>query len=280
MEHEEESADTGKQDAEYPQEEQDTDPAVQLQFEQLQQDVRNASMLEMVTVGLREMQEQLKQRSEWAVQRERAAQATADAEHATARNTTGTAVDSAGAEAAAVGPEGPEAGRYSPETPPHAYSPVTLSYSSDAEQTGADAEQAAEVEQMYSEILRSTQDTGSGRQQQMAVARQPGYYGPQPGQSAARATAGGSRRQRAPPQAAAERGSREVAAAAKEQRRGRIWREWILVTAGWQKSRRASDLSLERAELGHVTVDAALDQVDRWVEQWDQTARREAVAGT
>ena len=60
---------------------------------------------------------------------------------------------------------------------------------------------------MYSEILRSTQNTGSGRQQQMAVARQPGYYGPQPGQShgAARATAGGSRRQRAPPQAAAAR---------------------------------------------------------------------------
>ena len=222
VEHEEESADTGKQDAEYPQEEQDTDPAVQLQFEQLQQDVRNASMLEMVTVGLREMQEQLKQRSEWAVQRERAAQATADAEHATARNTTGTAVDSAGAEAAAVGPEGPEAGRYSPETPPHAYSPVTLSYSSDAEQTGADAEQAAEVEQMYSEILRSTQNTGSGRQQQMAVARQPGYYGPQPGQSVARATAGGSRRQRAPPRHS-EQDSREVAAAAKEQRRGRIW---------------------------------------------------------
>ena len=47
---------------------------------------------------------------------------------------------------------------------------------------GADAEQPAEVEQMYSEILRSTQNTGSGRQQQMAAARQPGYYGPQPGQ--------------------------------------------------------------------------------------------------
>ena len=108
VEPEEEPADTGKQDAVYPQEEQDTDPAVQLQFEQLQQDMRNAAMMEVVTVGLREMQEQLKQRSEWAVQRERAAQATAAA--------------------------------------------------------GADAEQAAEVEQMYREILQNTQDIGSGRQ--------------------------------------------------------------------------------------------------------------------
>ena len=40
------------------------------------------------------------------------------------------------------------------------------------------------------------------------------------------------------------------------------------------KSRRASELSLERAELGHVTVEAALHQVDRWVEQWDQLQGR------
>ena len=41
-----------------------------------------------------------------------------------------------------------------------------------------------------------------------------------------------------------------------------------------QKSRRASELSLERAELGHVTVEAALHQVDRWVEQWDRLQGR------
>ena len=283
VEHEEESADTGKQDAEYPQEEQDTDPAVQLQFEQLQQDVRNASMLEMVTVGLREMQEQLKQRSEWAVQRERAAQATADAEHATARNTTGTAVDSAGAEAAAVGPEGPEAGRYSPETPPHAYSPVTLSYSSDAEQmgadaeraaAGADAEQAAEVEQMYREIMQNTQGIGSRRQQQMAVAQQTGYYGPQPGQSAARVAAGGNRRQRAPPQATTEQGQQGGGSSSKRVKARQNMEGVETGDSRVQKSRRASDLSLERTELGNVTVEAALYQVDRWVEQWDQLQGR------
>ena len=97
-EHEGEPADAGSQDAEDPQEEQDADPAVQLQFDQLQQDMVNAAMLEVVAVGLREVQEQMTQRSEWAVQRERAAQATADAEHEhpLVRNTTRTAVGSAG----------------------------------------------------------------------------------------------------------------------------------------------------------------------------------------
>ena len=36
------------------------------------------------------------------------------------------------------------------------------------------------------------------------------------------------------------------------------------------KSRRTSELSVERVELGHVLVGAALHQVDRWVEQWDR----------
>ena len=36
------------------------------------------------------------------------------------------------------------------------------------------------------------------------------------------------------------------------------------------KSRRTSDLSVERLELGHVLVGAALQQADRWVEQWDR----------
>ena len=282
-EHEEEPADAGSQDAEGPQEGQDADSAVQLQFDQLQQDMANAAMLEVVAVGLRELQEQLTQRSEWASQRGRAAQATADAEHAAARNTTGATVYPTGTETAVAGPEDPDESDSfdssesdSSETPPHAYSPMTLSYSSEAEQTGADAEQAAEVEQMYSEILRSTQNTGSGRQQQMAVARQAGYYGPQPGQrhGAARTTAGGSRRQRAPPQAAAERGQQGGGSSSK---RAKARKDMEGVDTGGsrvQKSRRASELSLERAELGHVTVEAALDQVDRWVEQWDQLQGR------
>jgi hypothetical protein len=152
-EHEEEPADAGSQDAEDPQEEQDADPAVQLQFDQLQQDMVNAAMLEVVAVGLREMQEQMTQRSEWAVQRERAAQATADAEHAAARNTTGATVYPAGTETAAAGPEDPgESDSFdssesdSPETPPHAYSPVTLSYSSDAAEHSAAGAEAAIAE--------------------------------------------------------------------------------------------------------------------------------------
>ena len=176
--------------------------------------MRNAEMLEVVTVGLREMQEQFKNRSKWAVQRKRASQVTAPA--------------------------------------------------------GADAEQAAEVEQMYREIQQNTQGSGSGRQQQMSVTQQAGYYGPQPGQSAARATAGGNRKQRAPPQAATERGgSSSKRAKARQNMEG--------VDTGdsrVQKSRRASELSLERAELGHVTVEAALHQVDRWVEQWDRLQGR------
>ena len=43
------------------------------------------------------------------------------------------------------------------------------------------------------------------------------------------------------------------------------------------KSRRTSELSDERMELGHVVVGAALQQVDRWVArvgQWDRLAGR------
>jgi hypothetical protein len=221
---EEEPVDAVSQDAEDPQEEQDADPAAQVQLEQLQQDMRNAAMLEMVTVGLREMQDQLGQRSEWAVRRERAAQATADAEQAAA---------------------------------------------------GADAEQAAEVERMYSEILQNTQDTGSGRQQQMAEAQmtqQAGYYGPQPGQSTVRATAEGNRRQRAPPQAAAER-----VGSSSSSKQVKARQNITGVDTGGNrvaKSRRTSELSVERLELGNVLVGAALQQAERWVQQWDRLVGR------
>ena len=199
---EEEPADAVSQDAEDPQEEQDADPAAQSQLEQLQQDMRNAAMLELVTVGLREMQDQLEQRSEWALRRDRAAQATADAEQAAA---------------------------------------------------GADAEQAAEVEQMHREIMQNTQGIGSGRQQQMAVAQQTGYYGPQPGQSAVRATAGGSRRQRAPPhaQTATERGG-------SSSKRAKARQSVAGVDVGNSrvaKNRRESDLSVEKPEVVTVRLD-------------------------
>ena len=36
------------------------------------------------------------------------------------------------------------------------------------------------------------------------------------------------------------------------------------------KIRRTSDLSVERLELGHVLVGAALQHADSWVEQWDR----------
>jgi hypothetical protein len=210
----EESADTGKQDAVYPQEEQDTDPAVQLQFEQLQQDMRNAAMLEVVTVGLREMQAQLKHRSEWAVRRDRAAQTTAAA--------------------------------------------------------GADAEQAAEVEQMYREILQNTQGIGSGRQHQMTVAQQAGYYGSQPGQSVVRATAEGNRKQRAPTQATAQIGG-------SSSKRAKARQSVAGVDVGNNrvaKNRRESDLSVEKPEVVTLRLGPALEQAERWVEQWDRLQSR------
>ena len=48
------------------------------------------------------------------------------------------------------------------------------------------------------------------------------------------------------------------------------------------KSRRTSDLSVERLELGHVLVGAALQQADRWVEQCDrlQSTTVQAVVGS
>ena len=47
-----------------------------------------------------------------------------------------------------------------------------------------------------------------------------------------------------------------MAAAVSGQRRGKMWKEWILVTAAVPKSRRTSELSVERVspELGHVLV--------------------------
>ena len=56
---------------------------------------------------------------------------------------------------------------------------------------------------------------------------------------------------------------RTVAAAVSGQRRGRMWKEWILVAAGCHaKEQGASELSVERVELGRVLVGAALHQVD------------------
>jgi len=40
------------------------------------------------------------------------------------------------------------------------------------------------------------------------------------------------------------------------------------------KSRRTSELSVERLELGNVLVGAALQQAERWVQQWDRLVGR------
>ena len=124
----------------------------------------------------------------------------------------------------------------------------------DHEPAGADAEQAAEVEQMYREIQQNTQDSGSGRRQQMAsqAAATQGYYGPQQGQRAARPTAGASRRQRPPLQAAAES---ELQSSGSSSNRAKARQNMEGVDTGdsrVQKSRRTSELSIERAELGHI----------------------------
>ena len=156
-------------------------------------------------------------------------------------------------------------------------------------------EQAAEVEQMYLslEIQQITQRSGGGRRQAMLPAVEnsnqqatpqatttaaatvgrgqqvaPGYYGPQPGQRAAGLTAGDSRRQRAPSQTAA--GSKLHDKVSSKQAKTR--QNMAGVDAGGSrvvKSRRTSDLSVERLELGHVLVGATIQQADRWVQQWD-----------
>ena len=66
-----------------------------------------------------------------------------------------------------------------------------------------------------------------------------------------------------------------MAATIREQRRGRAWLAGVDAGASKVlKSRRTSELSIERMELGHVRVGAALHQVDRWVEQWDRMQSR------
>ena len=79
------------------------------------------------------------------------------------------------------------------------------------------------------------------------------------------------RRQRAPPQAAAES---ELQGSGNSSKRAKSRQNMEGVDTGdsrVQKNRRTSELSIERAELGHVLVGAALRQVDRWVEQCTAT---------
>ena len=97
-----------------------------------------------------------------------------------------------------------------------------------------------------------------------------GYYGPQPGQRMAGVTAGGGRRQQAPSHATTgnklrHSGSNNQQAKTRQHMAGVDTGESRVV-----KSRRASDLSVERLELGHVLVGAALQQADRWMEPWDR----------
>ena len=77
---------------------------------------------------------------------------------------------------------------------------------------------------------------------------------------AAGLTADGSRQEWAPPQVVA--GSK--LAKARQNMAG-------VETGGSrvEKSRRTSDLSVERHELGHILVGAAMHQAERWIQQWD-----------
>ena len=102
----------------------------------------------------------------------------------------------------------------------------------------------------------------------------PGYYGPQPGQRTARLTAGGSRRQRAPFQAAAESELQDSGSSSKRAKARQNMEGVDTGDSRVQKSRRTCELSVERVELGHVLVGAALRQVDRWVEQWGRLQGR------
>ena len=123
---------------------------------------------------------------------------------------------------------------------------------------------------MHREIMQNTLGIRSRGQQQMAVARQPGYYGPQPGQSVVRATAGGNRKQRAPPQAATERGG-------SSSKRAKARQSVAGVDVGNSrvaKNRRESDLSVEKPEMVTLRTGPALEQAERWVEQWDRLQSR------
>ena len=89
-------------------------------------------------------------------------------------------------------------------------------------------------------------------QQQMAAAQQAGYYGPQPGRRLTGLTADGNR----------QAGSKVA----------KVRRNMTGVETGGsrvEKSRRTSELSVERHELGHILVGAAMHQAERWIQQWD-----------
>ena len=247
------------------------DPAAEMEFQELQQDMRNAAMLQVVSEGFKELQQEIDDRR-------RRIEPGYCGSHPEQR-TAGVSADGRGRRRAR--PQAEEQGNVSALDAGH----QELQQDGDStgqrmEQIGADAEQAAEAEQMwlqsrmqeqmrrgYRETQRSTQHSGSTRQQQMAsqvtVAQHPaapGYYGPQPGQMAAGLTADGSRQEWAPPQVVA--GSK--LAKARQNMAG-------VETGGSrvEKSRRTSDLSVERHELGHILVGAAMHQAERWIQQWD-----------
>ena len=247
------------------------DPAVEMEFQELQQDMRNAAMLQVVSEGFKELQQEIDDRR-------RRIEPGYCGSHPDQR-TAGVSAD--GRERRRARPQAEEQGNVSALAAGHQELQQDVdSTGQRIEPIGADAEQAAEAEQMwlqsrmqeqmqrgYRETQRSTQHSGSTRQQQMAsqvtVAKHPtapGYYGPQPGQMAAGLTADGSRQEWAPPQVVA--GSK--LAKARQNMAG-------VGTGGSrvEKSRRTSDLSVERHELGHILVGAAMQQAERWVQQWD-----------
>ena len=150
---------------------------------------------------------------------------------------------------------------------------VDVEHATDVEQA-EDVENAAVFQEVHQVSQEMQQDVDSRRQR-----IEPWYYGPQPGQRAAGVSAGGSRRQRAPSQAAGQgSGSTQAAvqtASSSKQAKARQNMAGVDTGGGRvAKSRRTSELSVERLELGNVLVGAALQQADSWVQQWDRLVGR------
>jgi hypothetical protein len=206
------------------QQEVEVDPAAEMELQEIQQDMKNAAMLEVVIEGFKELQQQIDDR------RRRIEQGHCGP-HPEQR-TAGVSADGRGRRRAR--PQAEEQGNVS----------------------ALDAGQQQMASQVPVAQHVSTQQ------------HQDNYYGPQPGQMAAGLTADGSR----------QAGSKLV----------KVRQNMTGVETGGSRvvkssCRRTSDLSVERHELGHILVGAAVHQAERWIQQWDSiqiTNRMSTPAGT
>ena len=146
-------------------------------------------------------------------------------------------------------------------------------------------EAAVEAQDKSPLALEEPQAAGnSGRDRGQQVASQvtvtqhaaiAGCYhdGPQPGQRAAGVTAGGSRRQQAPPQAAADSKPQDSGSNKRAKARQSVAGVDV-VNSRVAKNRRTSDLSVEKPEMVTLRTGPALEQAERWVDQWDRLQTR------